>query len=153
MNSRMNKIKALIVDDEALAREGIRLMLESDPEIWIIEECSSGKDAITAIKKYLPVLLFLDVQMPEMNGFEVLKQVDVTPLPVVVFVTAYDRYAIQAFEAQALDYLLKPVAEERFFRSLSRAKAQIVQGRAQQENRRLTAMLENLQPRLTNSAD
>lgn len=145
------KIKTLIVDDEALAREGLRLMAASDAEIQIVGECANGKDAVAALREHGPDLLLLDVQMPEMNGFEVLRHADVRPLPVVIFVTAYDRYAIRAFEAQALDYLLKPVSDERFSQSLTRAKAQIAQGRAQEENRRLTALLADLQHRENNT--
>ena len=106
------KIKTLIVDDEALAREGLRLMAAGDAEIQIVGECANGKDAVAALRAHAPDLLLLDVQMPEMNGFEVLQHAGVQPLPVVIFVTAYDRYAIRAFEAQALDYLLKPVSDE-----------------------------------------
>lgn len=145
MNLKQEKIKTLIVDDEALAREGLRMMAAGDAEIQVIGECANGRDAVAAIQRRRPDLLFLDVQMPEMNGFEVLQRVSVTPLPVVVFVTAYDQYAIRAFEAQALDYLLKPVSDERFSQALARVKTQIVQGRAQEENQRLTALLANLQ--------
>jgi len=152
MSSKQEKIKTLIIDDEPLAREGIRLLVGGDSEIRIVGECANGKDAVAAIRKDRPDLLFLDVQMPEMNGFEVLKQASITPLPVIIFVTAYDRYAIQAFEAQALDYLLKPISDERFFQSLTRAKAQIAQGRAQEQNQRLRAMLENLQQGQTKAA-
>jgi two-component system, LytTR family, response regulator len=139
------KIKTLIIDDEALAREGLRLMAAGDAELEIVGECATGQEALAALREHAPDLLLLDVQMPEMNGFELLQRAAVQPLPVVIFVTAYDRYAIRAFEAQALDYLLKPVSDERFSQSLARAKAQIAQGRAQEENRRLTALLANLQ--------
>lgn len=152
MNSTQEKIKTLIIDDEPLAREGIRMLAEDDPEVWVVGECATGQAAVAAIQKHRPDLLFLDVQMPELNGFEVLRQVGANLRPVVIFVTAYDRYAIQAFEAQALDYLLKPISDERFFQSLTRAKAQIAQGRAQEQNQRLRAMLENLQQGQTKAA-
>ncbi len=108
------KITTLIIDDEPHAREGIKIRLAEFQEIEIIGECSSGKEATDAINNLKPDLLFLDIQMPEMNGFEVLQQLDIENFPVVVFVTAFDKYALQAFEFHALDYLLKPVSEERF---------------------------------------
>jgi two-component system LytT family response regulator len=116
-------LRALIVDDEALARETIRRLLEDDPEVEIVGECSSGAEAVRSLREATPDILFLDVQMPEVDGFEVLRQAH--PAAAVVFVTAHDTYAIRAFEAEALDYLLKPFDDERFHRTLARAKARV----------------------------
>jgi two-component system LytT family response regulator len=117
--------RVLIVDDEPLAREGVRMLLESDPEIAIIGECADGAEASVAIAEQTPDLVFLDVQMPEMGGFDALDQIASEQMPSVIFVTAYDKYALQAFEVHALDYLLKPFTNERFFKALGRAKFQI----------------------------
>jgi len=108
------KIRTLIIDDEPHAREGIRIRLKKYPEIDIAGECSSGLQAVATINNLKPDLVFLDIQMPEMNGFEVLRKLDVRPLPIVVFVTAYDTYAVKAFEVHALDYVLKPINDRRF---------------------------------------
>ncbi len=107
-------IRTIIIDDELHAREGIRIRLEEFPSFNIIGECSSGLEAVETINDLKPDLLFLDIQMPEMNGFEVLRKISVMPQPQVIFVTAYDKYAIKAFECHALDYLLKPVNDNRF---------------------------------------
>jgi len=118
-------IRVLIVDDEPLARQRIRGLLRDDPEIDIAGECADGREAVVAIREQSPDLLFLDVQMPVLDGFGVLEAVGVDCMPAVVFVTAYDRYAIRAFEVHALDYLLKPFDRERFAKALQRAKAQL----------------------------
>jgi two-component system, LytTR family, response regulator len=107
-------IRTLIIDDEPHAREGIRIRLARYPEFQVVGECASGSEAVTVINTLQPDLLFLDIQMPEMNGFEVLQKMHVRPQPIVIFVTAFDKYAIQAFECHALDYLLKPIREDRF---------------------------------------
>jgi two-component system, LytTR family, response regulator len=112
----------LVVDDEPLARRRIQSLLKADEEISIVGALGNGKAAAHAIKELKPDLVFLDVQMPEMNGFEVLSAVSDTFMPTVLFVTAFDQYAIKAFEAHALDYLLKPVKRGRFFEALNRAK-------------------------------
>jgi two-component system LytT family response regulator len=118
-------LTALIVDDEPLAREGLRALLARDPEISAIREARNGREAVLAIRESRPDLVLLDVQMPEMDGIAVVRTIGVEHMPEVVFVTAHDRYAIQAFEMNALDYLLKPVVEERFVRTLARAKSRI----------------------------
>lgn len=123
----MNKIKTLIIDDEPLARSRISELLAEDEEISIIGECSDGDEAVLSIFKLKPDLIFLDVQMPERDGFEVVSVVGAENIPVVIFVTAFDRYALQAFEVSALDYLLKPFDDARFFHTLERAKKQIRQ--------------------------
>jgi two-component system, LytTR family, response regulator len=120
-------IRCLIVDDEPLAREAIRTCASFDPSLQIIGEASDGDDAVSAIQQDSPDLVFLDVQMPGMDGFEVLQALEARGLkiPVTVFITAYDQYALRAFEAQALDYLLKPIDEKRFRRALAAAKSRI----------------------------
>lgn len=118
-------IRTLIVDDEQMARASIRVLLGADPEIELVGECGSGVDAISAIAARAPDLVFLDVHMPRMNGFEVLAAVGEQRPFVVVFVTAYDSYALEAFDVQALDYVLKPFDDRRFQRALERAKDQI----------------------------
>jgi two-component system LytT family response regulator len=113
----------LVVDDEPLAREGIRSLASKDSCLTIIGDASNGKEAVEAIRKMRPDVIFLDIQMPEMNGFQVLTQLNSEKLPYVIFITAYDQYAVRAFEVHALDYLLKPVDEERFQRAVERAKS------------------------------
>jgi two-component system LytT family response regulator len=123
------KIRTLIVDDEPLARSNLAILLRADPEIEIVNECGSGAEAVTEIRKTNPDLVFLDVQMPECDGFDVLELLGQDMPPAVVFVTAYDQYALRAFEAGALDYLLKPFDNARFERALERAKQKITHGR------------------------
>ena len=113
-------LTALLVDDEPLAREGLRMLLAQDPDVAAIHEAKNGREAVEAIRATRPDLVFLDVQMPEMDGFAVVREVGAGQMPAVVFVTAHDRYAIQAFEINAIDYLLKPVTEERFAKALAR---------------------------------
>jgi two-component system LytT family response regulator len=118
-------LKVLVVDDEALARRNVTLLLRDDPDIGSVAECGSGQEAIEAIRKARPDLLFLDVQMPEYGGFDVLEMLGGDMPPTVIFVTAYDQYALRAFEAGALDYLLKPFDDARFARALDRAKERL----------------------------
>ncbi|MFN7921784.1 MAG: LytTR family DNA-binding domain-containing protein [Bryobacteraceae bacterium] len=119
------KLRAVIVDDEAMARQRLTRLLESDPGIEIAAECADGPEALEVLEREVVDLLFLDIQMPEMDGFAVLDALPRGCSPVVVMVTAYDKYAIRAFEARALDYVLKPFHRERFGRALDRAKAQV----------------------------
>lgn len=142
-----NAIRTLIVDDEPLGRERIRMLLSGDPEIEIVGECSDGRQAVESIKRSKPHLVYLDVQMPGMDGFAVLQAVAPDAMPIVIFVTAYDRYAVQAFEVHALDYLLKSFDRERFQTALRRAKDQIRQSRDGLLGERLTGLLEDLQAR------
>ncbi len=121
----MKEIKALIIDDEALGRQIIREFLEPHPEIRVMAECRDAHEALEAINKYKPDLLFLDIQMPEINGFELLEMLD--EIPYVIFSTAYDKYALKAFEVNAVDYLLKPYVQERFDKAVERAKWSINQ--------------------------
>ena len=111
--------KAIIIDDEPLSREIIKAYLKAYPEIEIVQECGDGFEGVKAIQLHQPDLLFLDIQMPKINGFEMLELVDQKPS--VIFITAYDSFAIKAFEANAIDYLLKPVAEERFHSAILKA--------------------------------
>jgi two-component system LytT family response regulator len=127
----------MIIDDEVLARENVIALLRDDPEIRVVAQCSNGAQAVTAIKQHQPELLFLDVQMPGMTGFEVLTKLPEAALPQVVFVTAYDHFALQAFEVQAVDYLLKPFNRVRFAAALARAKAAVRLQDRQDFSRRL----------------
>jgi len=124
------KVRTIIVDDEPHAREGLRIRLKDYKEIEIIAECSSGIDAVKKINELLPDLVFLDIQMPGMNGFEVLKNLDDENIPMIIFVTAYDKYALKAFEFHAVDYLLKPIDKTRLKKAIDFAINEI-------ENRRL----------------
>jgi two-component system LytT family response regulator len=137
-------IRVLIVDDEPLARGVLREMLQSDPEVVIVGECGNGKEAVEAIKELNPDLLFLDIQMPEMGGFEVLDALDEGQAPHLVFVTAYDQYAVRAFEVHALDYILKPFDRERFEVSWQRAKAQVLRERNGGVEQKILSLLEDL---------
>ena len=127
--SHTAKIRALVVDDEPLARSNLTVLLRRDPEIEIVGECGSGQEALAKIRRGKPDLVFLDVQMPECGGFDVVEQLGRNLPPAVVFVTAYDQYALKAFEAGALDYLLKPFDNARFDRALGRAKERIAQSK------------------------
>jgi two-component system LytT family response regulator len=122
-------IATLVVDDEREAREGMLDLLRRDPELRVIAVAGTGREAVDAIRHRSPELVLLDIQMPELDGFGVLRAVSPRELPVVVFVTAYDEYALRAFEAHALDYLLKPFADDRFLRAVAHAKAQVRQRR------------------------
>jgi len=139
-------IRTLIVDDESLARERIREMLESDPEIEIVGDCANGKEAIQAISKLKPDLIFLDVEMPGIDGFQVLQSLESAEMPAVIFVTAYDQYAVRAFEIYALDYLLKPFDRERFQGSVRRAKEQLLK-MSDSMNERILSALEQIKTR------
>jgi two-component system, LytTR family, response regulator len=123
------KIRAMVVDDEPLARSSLLVLMRRHPEIEIIAECTSGTEALTKIRATSPDLLFLDVEMPECDGFDVLEMLGSDLPPAIVFVTAYDKYALRAFEAGALDYLMKPFDTARFERSLDRAKQRITQNK------------------------
>ncbi|MGH9968544.1 MAG: LytR/AlgR family response regulator transcription factor [Pyrinomonadaceae bacterium] len=137
-------IRVLLVDDEPLAREMLREMLQGDPDVTIVGESVNGREALDAIRAHAPDLLFLDVQMPELGGFEVLAALGKEQIPYVIFVTAYDQYAVRAFEVHALDYLLKPFDQERFDISWQRARAQILRDRNGGTDQRILALLEEL---------
>jgi len=140
------KIRTLIVDDEPLARERIRQLLHQEPDIEILGECADGRDAVAAIDKYKPDLVFLDVQMPELDGFGVLDQLERRVMPAIVFVTAYDQFALRAFEVHALDYLLNPFDRGRFKKALERARERIQRLPADDLSRRISELLADLKP-------
>ncbi len=135
------KLTAIVVDDEPLGRERVCSLLASQPDVEVLAACASGPEALVAIRRRPPDVLFLDVQMPEMDGFELLRQL-AAPLPVVIFVTAFDEHAVSAFEVHALDYLLKPFQPARFRQALARARAQLVARDQEGPTRRLLALLE-----------
>lgn len=145
-------IRTLVIDDEPMARKTLHLLLRDDSDMEIIGDCSNGAEAIEAVKKLQPDLIFLDVQMPEMDGFEVLRHIG-PPVPCVVFVTAYDAYALRAFEVHAADYLLKPFDDERFARMLARVKSYFRDKKVIDLSRRMTALLQHHQvPRMRDEA-
>jgi two-component system LytT family response regulator len=141
------KIKTLIVDDEAIARDRVRRFLAAEPDIDVLGECRNGREAVAAIKKLQPDLVFLDIQMPQLDGFGTLAALDPAHLPAVVFVTAFDQYAIRAFTVHALDYLLKPFSHERFRHSLAHARKQLNRdesGGLRNIDNRLLSLLEGI---------
>jgi two-component system LytT family response regulator len=134
----------LLVDDEPLAREGLRLLLADDPDVGAIHEAKNGIEAVAAIRDRRPDLVFLDVQMPEMDGFALVAEIGAEAMPPVVFVTAHDQYAIQAFEVNAIDYLLKPVTGERFRKTLGRVKARLDAKPGEDAGRQILSLLETI---------
>ena len=136
------QIKTIIIDDEPLARQVIREFLGAFPQVGIIAECENGRQAVAAINQHQPDLIFLDVQMPGLNGFQVLEKIE--PLPAIIFSTAYDEYAIRAFEVNAVDYLLKPYDRERFAAAVQRALERRAGGGVEME--RLLRLLQQTQP-------
>ena len=143
MSAEKSKIKTLVVDDEPLARRNLRVLLEADPEVELVGEASGGAEALALISEHSPDLVFLDVQMPELDGFGVLERLEAEKLPVVIFVTAFDKYALKAFDFHALDYLLKPFDDSRFEKALARAKQQLAQRELKDLSRRLISLLED----------
>src|SRR5436190_19256622 len=142
--SSQSCIRTLIVDDESLARERLHDILASDSQIQIIAECSNGKEAIEAIQLHSPDLVFLDVEMPGIDGFGVLEALPPDRIPTIIFVTAYDQYAVRAFEVYALDYLLKPFDQERFDKALARAKAHLSSDKTDDLSQRILSALEEI---------
>jgi two-component system LytT family response regulator len=139
------KIRTLIVDDEPLAREWVRNGLQDEPDLEIIGECGDGFEAVKTIAAEKPDLVLLDVQMPGLDGFGVLASVDAADLPAVIFVTAFDRYALKAFEAHAVDYLMKPFSGERLHEAVERARAEIDRSSSKDLKVALHALLEDIQ--------
>lgn len=119
-------IRTVIADDENLARKKLRLLLSSENGVNVVAECSNGRQAVAAVETHNPDLLLLDIQMPDLDGFQVVDQLSSGELPIVIFTTAYDQYAIRAFEAHALDYLLKPFNQDRLHRALERVKVELL---------------------------
>jgi two-component system LytT family response regulator len=144
----MTKIRTLLVEDEPLGRERLRTLLESEPDVEIIGECDNGVGAVAAVVELAPDLLFLDVQLPELDGFEVLERVRASSgrLPVVIFTTAFYKYAIRAFEIHAIDYLLKPYDAERLHQALERAREELQHLHAGEVNERLLELLGQARP-------
>jgi two-component system LytT family response regulator len=142
----MKKILTVIVDDMPLARQKLARFLNEDPEIEIVAECGNGLEAIDAIAFHKPELVFLDIQMPEVDGFEVLNHIGLEHMPVFIFVTAFDHFALKAFEVNALDYLLKPYDRERFMQALHRAKKHLHRTEPEPRDERLLALLKTLNP-------
>jgi two-component system LytT family response regulator len=138
-------MRVVIVDDEPLARRGVRARLAAAPDVRVVAECATGGEAVTAIQALEPDLVFLDIQMPDLNGFDVLRRLPARKMPLVVFLTAYDQYALEAFEAQALDYLLKPIDDARFMRALERARLLNTSQSLPEIERRIRVLLETLQ--------
>lgn len=144
----MSPLRTLIVDDEQLARRGLALRLKAFPEVQVVGECSDGQQALLAIAELEPELVFLDIQMPGMNGFDVIAHLQGDTLPMIVFVTAYDTYAVEAFKVHAVDYVLKPVEEERLQEAISRA----LEHREQRESARSKERLVELVMGLTGAS-
>src|SRR2546423_10971773 len=142
MNPR--KIRVVIADDEVLARKFIRRMLKQDPEVETVAECGNGAEAVAMIRKEKPDLVFLDIQMPEMNGFAVLDAVKLDHVPEIIFTTAYESYAIRAFELHALDYLLKPFDQVRFKAALKYAKERFHSHQEEEKRLQIGTLLESI---------
>ena len=140
-----SKIRTLVVDDEPLAREGIVTMLALDSEVEVIGTCADGHSAVNAIRAQKPDLVFLDIQMPKRDGFEVLAELKREERPMVIFITAYDKYAIRAFELSAIDYLLKPFRDARFLAALAKAKKEIRQARSNDLGQKVEQLLGYMQ--------
>jgi two-component system, LytTR family, response regulator len=147
MQKMPEKTRTLIVDDERLSRKRIRDLLADEADFELIGECANGIEAIETVRRERPDLLFLDIQMPQMDGFQVLDSILDVHVPAVIFVTAYDEYAVRAFEVHALDYLLKPFDRERFQGALLRARSQVSRVHEGGLNERLVALLEGLSAR------
>ncbi len=141
-----NKIRVLIVDDEPLARRGIRQLLAEETDFAVAGEAANGRDAVAEIERLLPDLVFLDIQMPLLDGFALVEKLDPKNLPEVVFVTAYDEHAIRAFEAGALDYVLKPIDPERFQKTLERVRRRAIAGENKALENKFADLLKNLKP-------
>jgi len=140
-------LRTLIVDDEPLARQRIRTLLNKEDDVELVGECCNGNEAVTAVREAKPDLMFLDVQMPVLDGFGVLEALHADRLPAVIFVTAYDRYAVRAFELYALDYLLKPFDRARFTKALDRVRAQVEKDEFAAKSKHVQALLQDVYSR------
>ncbi len=138
-------MRVVIVDDEPLGQRGVRARLAGARDVEVVAECATGREAVTAIETLSPDVVFLDIQMPDMNGFDVLRRLPNRVLPFVVFVTAHEQYALQAFEAQAVDYLLKPIDDDRFAATLARARLLSTSQHLMDFDRRISAVLDHVQ--------
>jgi two-component system LytT family response regulator len=137
----MNTLRTIIVDDENLARRGLSIRLKQMPNIDVVAECANGHEALQAVAEYSPDLLFLDIQMPGMDGFEVIEQLQADNLPMVIFVTAFNEYAVEAFRVHAIDYVLKPIDDERLLESIERAVAHRSMAETEQAKEKLVRMV------------
>jgi two-component system LytT family response regulator len=146
----VRKIRTLVVDDEPMARERVLSLLQQEEDVEVVGECSDGAQAVAAIQHQSPDLVFLDVQMPGVDGFGEIEAVGSERMPTVVFVTAYDEYALRAFEVHALDYLLKPFGRDRFQETLKHARASLERRRAGDLGRRLLALVNDIKPERPN---
>ncbi|MGA2747686.1 MAG: LytTR family DNA-binding domain-containing protein [Verrucomicrobiota bacterium] len=142
-------IRALIVDDEPLARKRVAGFLKEMPDVSVIGECGAGREAIQCIRQHSPDLLFLDIQMPEVSGFDVLQAIGGGKMPVVIFTTAYDQHALKAFEVHALDYLLKPFSRQRFSEAVARAREQIAKPNNRESDSGIAVLIEKLRSEQT----
>jgi two-component system LytT family response regulator len=145
----MKKIRAVVADDEPLARERLGTLLRGEPDVEVVAECADGARTVAAIQQLGPDLVFLDVQMPGSDGFDVIQAVKPDRMPLVVFVTAYDKYALRAFDVHALDYLLKPFDRDRFRQALARANQQLDKSKGGEIEKRLAAIVNDLRPTKT----
>lgn len=139
--SLMNSLKTIIVDDESLARRGLALRLQQIPMVDVIAECANGQQALEAIAEHSPDLVFLDIQMPGIDGFEVVRQLQADNLPMVIFVTAFDQYAVEAFKVHAVDYVLKPIDDDRLHEAIDRAVAHHNQEATERSKQRLMELM------------
>jgi two-component system LytT family response regulator len=147
------KVRTIVIDDEPLARERLLKLLRAEPEIEVVGEAKNGREAVTLIREHKPALAFLDVQMPELDGFGALAELAENERPAVVFVTAYDKFALKAFEVHAIDYLLKPFDKERFQTALRRALEHLSHKQPAQIHEQLSALLQELRPAAPTQAD
>ncbi|MDQ3806015.1 MAG: response regulator, partial [Acidobacteriota bacterium] len=141
MGSPPTRVRVLVVDDEPLARQNLRVLLEADAGVELVGEAGSGAEAVRLIRERAPDIVFLDIQMPELNGFGVIERVGAERMPVVIFVTAFDQFALKAFEVHALDYLLKPFDDARFEKALRQARLQVEQRSVKELGERLVRLL------------
>jgi len=142
-------IRTIVADDEHLARKKLRVLLDSEPGMQVVAECQDGQQAVSAIQTHRPDLLLIDIRMPDIDGFQVLKQIAPDEMPVVVFTTAYDQFAIRAFEAHALDYLLKPFDRERLHHAVERARAELLKVHDRDLTGRILDLLaKNIEPKI-----
>jgi two-component system LytT family response regulator len=137
-------IRVVIADDERLARQKLRMLLDSEPHLTIVAECQDGRQTISAIHAFQPDILLLDIQMPDLDGFQVLNEIPAQEMPAVIFTSAYDQYAIRAFEAHALDYLLKPFDQERLHQAIERARGELLKSESRDITHRLLELLSQI---------
>ena len=134
-------VRTVIADDERLARQKLLILLDSEPQVKVVAECQDGRQTVSAIRSLQPDMLLLDIQMPDLDGFQVLSEIPPEEMPVVIFTSAYDQYAIRAFEANALDYLLKPFDQERLHHALERARSELRKARDREITHRILNLL------------